>query len=703
MADSNPTKDLLALFNSRLSLSEKFSKKWKDNVKKWLKDYNIETLLESRFEGLDNQMQIPYIFSTIESGLPSIFETIPKLIMSQRGKKDREFTTFTNNVWEYLQGKIKLEEVIEEAGFNFLVTGHGDIKYGWTLETQDVEETQDQPLLNSDGSPVLDKQEQPVTQPLITKTKVPVKDLPFIKSYDYKHMEFSPESKFVLDDEENLIPYKFYKTSMTPEQIKEKYNKTPKTKTYLDLKEIDSQLTEDDGKDFVKTDLERTDVWEYYGTLPQTESLDNNWRSSKVYYSVFIKDAILKKPEELSKKPSLELGNYGSTTSFWRFGEPKVLRELEQDISLGRSRIADIRDKQGTKIAIPEGTEVDEAALKRAKDFVVMRFIGSTPPQYITPPPLPETILVALQQSRDDLQMASATLDISRGGDSNTVSTATGQKIFSNATEKRINRKKKKIGNLIKAIAKNLLILCAYNWDAEVFGKITDIDDPTALNQYIEQLKQLGEEFDIDIDLESINDNSETEAASAIALYREMKDDPIIKREEVVRYAIIRGFNIKDSDRFIKTQQEIQAEAANTPTPKTNVSVSVKADAGTPQGDEILVAEGLIKAQSQANSTNPDNILKSLEYLVTNQLITEQEASQIASKLAQVQPQQPNTANPTGQLDQTASDGEVGRPSTASPTDVVKNSMVGSDNTQIAAQNASGKQTGVAKGPQGLK
>ena len=47
--------------------------------------------------------------------------------------------------------------------------------------------------------------------------------------------------------------------------------------------------------------------------------------------------------------------------------------------------------------------------------------------------------------------------------------------------------------------------------------------------------------------------------------------------------------------------------------------------------------------------------------------------------------------------------GEVGRPMTQNPMDVVQKSMPGSDSTQISSQNeAAYKQANVMKGPQGV-
>lgn len=639
--------EILKLLNSRLKISKKFTeKKYIEKVKSAIKDYKIESLdCFSDESDIHNKLQIPYIFSTIESGLPSIFETMPNIIMTQFGREDREFTEFTNQVWVYVRNKINLEEEIENTGIMFLIGGMGSMKYGWETDTESITETIQQPMLNSDGTPAVDEMGQPVLQDIEKPREVVTKDQPFIEYTSFEKIYFSPESSFVLDDINNKIPFFFIEDTLTKDQIKYKYkiNKKDLGSEVLKVSDVyengtDSVAdTEDElikDKDLLGSDLERVKVFYFYGVLPKMFAPDStSWKPDRVYSCIFTKDKLLEGFKVIEKKPILNLGNYGVPTEFFKFGESKILKDLEKDVSLGRSVMMDYRDRLATKLGIPNGTEYDEEAFKSPKVFASVKFIGDKLPQYITPPPVPEVVMTALEQSRSDIQMTSGQLDISRGGDSNTVNTATGQKIFSATHEKRINRKRKKIAKFIEAIAKNILKLCAENWEIDKFSQISGYspEDITTYN-FIEKLKNVGEEYDVLIEVEDISNNKEADKAQTIAMYRELKDSPFIKQDELIKLVIKKGFDQRDVERFLKGEM------------------------------------------------TPEQLIVAVEQLVNMGFISPEVGQQMILMFQQ-----------QIQMEQSG-ENQGGRPSTANPVDVVKNSMTGSDSTQIVAQNNSAKQ-----------
>ncbi len=630
--------DLLKLLKSRLSVSRNASKKWRKNVELWLQDYNIESFENIDFDDLHNQLQVPYIFTTIESGLPSMFENMPSIIMTKRGKLDKEFTLWTERVWDYIVEKTNLEENVENVGIMSLIAGLSQLRWGWKLRTKQIEQKRNETLIDPDTKlPVIDETGKPVTQEVIEKVDIVVEDRPMLEFYNYDKVYYSPESSFVMDDTDNKIPYIICEKVLTPDEVKDIYGVDPDEQSLemLDITDENGQsLTSADiKKRFSEADLKRLHVYYYFGVLPKKYA-PKGWASDSVYKIVFSNSQILSKPEEIDKKPIVLLGNYGTPVEFERFGEPKVLRELEQDVSLGRSILADYRDRVATKIALPHGTEVDEDALKAPRKFQIVRFIGQQYPQYIAPPNVPESVVINLSQSRSDIQLASAQLDLARGGTTSVVDTATGQKIFEAATQRRIARKRRKIGKFIKYIAKNLLVLSAQNWDIETFVRITD-EDPQKVADYVERLKLLGEDYDIKIKVEDLNFNKEARKAQAIAMYRELKDNPLINQHELIKEAIQIGFDEEDADRFLN------------------------------------------------NNLSPEQMAMAVDQLVQMGVVQPDMAEQVKMSLMQPQIQ--------GQIG-------AGRPSTQNPVDVINKSMPGADVNQIQAQNsASYKQVGVPK------
>lgn len=641
--------ELLELLNARVLLSKRFGKNHSDNVKKWEKDYNIQTIADAKFENLDNQIQIPYIFSSTEGGLANIFENFPSIFIKQRGIEDREFTDFANQTWEYLRDKLSLEESTEDAAVYFLNNGQSSTRYGWDLQLTEV----DMPALDpTTGEEIID----PLTgQPQTQKVSVATKNLPYVCIHTDEEILFSPESRFILDDEKNLIPYIVWVQKLRKEQAEEYYGVSVEDEELesinvdeLDKKNDMNKVTQAE-EAIASEDLKRVKAYSYVGVLPKEklpEQLQENYHADNVYYTVFSKKKVYKQPEQITKKPVLNLGNYGMPTRFFRFGEAKILRELEQDISLGRSRVMDLRDRQGSKVAIPQGTEFDEASFKRSRDYTFMRYVGNTPPQYINPPPIPDTIISCINMSRDDIQMASAQMDISRASMQNTVATATGQKIFAGETNKRNAKKRKKVARYLRALAKNLLILCGQNWSAEEFSKITDIPVEQIIEQgWVEKLAELGTDYDVEIDIDSMGDTREADAANALALFREMKDRPNINQDELTKFVLKVGFRQKDASRFLMT------------------------------------------------NITPEMIMMVLEHLAQLQVLSPEDLQVIAEKMDMSGQPGPAQNQPTGQ-------GE-GRPPVNNPTEVMQESMQGTDATQMSAQRmAAPKQTNVPKGPQ---
>lgn len=649
--NKNESSELYKLLDSRYRLAKKFSKDYIKEAKRALKDYELDSFDEygssAKKDDLWNKLQVPYIFSTIESGIPAMFDNMPNIVVQAGGKKDALVTEFADSIWSYLKRELGLKNLTKDVGFTFMLTGVGSARYGWVTETDNVKETKSEPILDELGQPLMSADGQPVTQEFTNEYEVITKNMPTVDYNRYNKIFFSPESTFTIDDDSGKIPYILFEESLTTDQIEYLYDVKLEAVDIIDLKDVDEDLdTNDESLEkagIQKSDIQRIKVISYCGQLPKkylSKELQENWKPTNVYKTVFTsaEHKILAAPEITNKKPHLLLGNYGSPDKFWHFGEAKALRELEADVSLGRSIVADYRDRLATKVAMPHTAEFDEESFRSPKEFTIVKFLGQQYPQYITPPPVPETVMSGINMSREDIQMTSGQLDISRGGTSSTVNTATGQKIFESVHEKRIAQKRDKVGTFMSALATNLLLLCAENWSVEEFAKVTDMD-PQMIEQeqLIDKLADITKGYDLIIDVESMTDNKETESAQAIALYREMKDQMSVNQDELLKYVVQVGFRQKDPDRFLS--QEV----------------------------------------------TPEQMVRSLEEMVKMGAIPQDVAAQILQQImASTQPQNGG--------------GDMGRPATQDPTQVVEKGMPGADNTQITAQTeAAYKQQGVPK------
>jgi hypothetical protein len=204
-------------------------------------------------------------------------------------------------------------------------------------------------------------------------------------------------------------------------------------------------------------------------------------------------------------------------------------------------------------LTIEAGTQLDPNALQDVQKRKPLVYTG-TPPQFIVPPTMPATIVNADQIARSDAQFISGTLDLSKGAqETNTVKTATGQQLFAQSADKRINKARKALGKFFKYSVINLFKLCADNWEE---GKIITITDEEGMTNDIpvdlEMLKTVDFDTDIDISLDNIMVNENTLAERAIALYDKIKDDPMVDRQAIfVDFLLKKGFRIKNPEKYI--------------------------------------------------------------------------------------------------------------------------------------------------------
>jgi hypothetical protein len=566
------TSDRLGLLKSRLALAKAWCDKPHKAWKEAIKEYEIDDISDT--EEIRDKVRIPYIFRRVESDLPAIFDDQPELFFKG---KDEAIKALENKIYEgydWLWDIQSLDERIEDAGTYFDLLGIGMLESPWVTKTKKVTEMQPTPIPVTDemGQPITDEMGQPMTEmgEMPVELEVPIIDNPKAEVPDPFKVYFSPETKFnaILDYEH--CPYYFKETVMIKEEVKEKFGKDvdPDESMKFDDEDINTSTKNDASVEAHKDDLKRVTVYEYYGVLPEEEAKKiegEPWSYDKDYHVFFTKSEELKAEEcPYEIKPMHIVGNYGLANRFWKFGDAKVLRLLVKELEAYRSQILKHTRKMANPKPLIEATsDVDENAFNDPRVGRTVKYTG-TAPTYLSPANLGQEVQVGVDMARTDLEKSSGSFDLASGGNQSQVKTPRGIQVFSEAADKNVRRKRKKIGRFIRQIILFQLRQLALNWTAddpmtkEVFGEDTDINQ-----QVLDILKDDHLLAKLDVEIESLSLNRVQMKQDSLdlldtALNSEAKFPGLVNLQEIWKDVLQNGFSKKDADRYLTSLQEIQ-------------------------------------------------------------------------------------------------------------------------------------------------
>lgn len=531
--------NLLNNLKSRFGVAEDFTKEFHEQIKQGIKEYKAESPFDKITYNADTniiqvtdnryKMVYPLIFNNTESMLASMFDRTPDLIFTGRGKMDEEKKNKVDAAYRYLVDKCDLEWFMNDSAWWFVVAGFatGHISY--------KKEYHDEPVLDEMGQPIIDMDGQPQMRTVYDF------DDPEVEVGDLTKEYFSPESEFTVKMDK--VPYQFRKTLMDPVRIKEIYKKDVEPDATLEVAIKD--------KTEIK-DLKRVQVWMYYGNVPKENKGEvDNWTYDGEYYIVYTSKEILHK-EKLKGKSCRAVKWYGVPNEFFGFGLAKLLRNMQAEKSMRRGqqiRYADVL--AFPKITIDETSDLDDDAMLDPRANLIVTYKDKKP-EYLIPPEMPQTLIIAEQHVDSDAQQTSGLIDISTGAQQSSVDTATGQSIFAEAAAQRVRRAKDKFTSFYKQIVIGLLKEAQANWQTEKLVSITD-DEGNEQEVAIKpsDLSDIDFDKDIDIDGESMSINRDVMRQQAIGFYNITKNDPIVNRKEVIKDVVQQGFGKTNPDRYI--------------------------------------------------------------------------------------------------------------------------------------------------------
>lgn len=557
----NQPKTLLEFLKNRYSLSYESGTDFRNMVKKNVEDYKCEkdrglqkdtTIYNQHLATKRYEFPMPYIYSTHESIMSSLFEKPFELVWTGKGTNDDNKADKIKSVYKYLYDKLDLDHFLNESAWWFILCG-----FVSSYQTYEVIIKGYENVMDSSGQPMFDEMGQPVTTPLYEwhDPKVFVDD-------PYK-THFAPDSKFSYDASQS--PYLIREELVDKALVEKVYNvKDIPTSDFIAVENFDKK------SEMQKSDLKRAKLMYYCGNIPEDYKKEvKNWDYDKVYNCIFIDNKVLH-TEEKDKNTTLARWFY-VPNEFYGFGIGKTLSSSQREISMRRGQMIKYADEYAYPwLALPSDTTVDQNSLLDVTKRKPLVFNGN-PPQYIIPPTMPDSILKADEYARSDAQFISGTLDVSKGAqDTNTVKTATGQQLFAQSQEKRIVKAKKSLLKYFKATMINLLELARDNWEEDKVLSITDDEgQETQLTISPAELQDINFDTDIDIQFETATVNKETLAQRAIDLYDKVKDDQLIDRKKIFMKMLKDGFNVKNPEFYIREnveQEQLGADGQPLPT-----------------------------------------------------------------------------------------------------------------------------------------
>ena len=551
--------DRLSLIKSRLTVAKAWCKKPHKAWKAYIDEYEIADVADT--DEIKDKVRIGYIFRRTESDLPAIFDDQPDLFFKSKKKIFDQFETPLEDTYDWLWDIQSLEEKFEDAGTHFLLLGMGFISSPWITKTKKVVE----PATDEMGNPALDEMGQPVMQ----EYDAPYVDRPNAEVKNPFKLYFSPETKFnfVLDYEH--CPYLFEEQTLTKEEIKAKYSKDvdPTEILKTDDTDVDGEIDKELNTE-QKDDIKRVTAYHYYGCLPEAQAKGikasdgskTGWEYDKEYHIVFtMNEELLSEENPYPTKPYFVVGNYGLAQKFWKFGDAKHLKPIVQELEQYRSQILKhTRKMANPKPLVPVEADIDKDAFTDPRVGRPVTYSNNQPPSYLSPAPLGTEVQVGVDMARTDLEKTSGSFDLASGGNQSQVKTPRGIQVFSEAADKNVRRKRKKIARFIRCVIVFQLRQVAQNWTP---------DDPMAMQVLGENpeenqifLQFLADEnlvSKVDVEIESLSINRVQMKQDAMDLFDLTSKFPnIFNLTEIAKDLIQNGFGKRDGDRYLISEDQ---------------------------------------------------------------------------------------------------------------------------------------------------
>ena len=570
---------LLQLLNQRREIAKSFTKNFHDEVKKCIDDYQVKDtrretgVTDKHLQKRRYTFNIPYIFATHESLMASFFESIPDIIITGRSKGQEATESMLKAMYAYFQDKLDFDELLNTSAWWFFLVGFVRSTVGYKIE-----ESGSVPQLDSDGNPMFDEMGEPVVIPQYSYHD------PIVDVDDPLKVYYSPDSEFTISGD--AIPYSFVTKLFDPDEVEH---------TYGERVEPNAEVDVSDPKMKDKEDLKRCELYFYCGQLPSTledfEKYELVWEYGKDYYVVSDGKQILHAEEK--RKSSKYARYFNIPREFFGYGIGKTLRDIQKEISIRKGQKVRYADMHAFPwLTVDSATKVDQNSIMDIEKRKPLIY-SEKKPEYIMPPNMSDALLKIDEEDRSDAQFISGMLDLSKGAQqTTTVKTATGQQLFAQSQDKRLQKARKIIAKYYRETVIEVFKQAAENWEDE--KTITYYDDAQQVEVTVQKslLQEVDFDTDVDFNLDSASVNQDILSQRWISLFEQAKSVPeVANLPEVWKKTMREAFKVNNPESYTLEQQPM-LPPEETPTEETPTEPTEPTQPQT-LGEQLAPTSGL--------------------------------------------------------------------------------------------------------------
>lgn len=456
-----------------------------------------------------------YVFSNIEAIVPKMFDRLPGFQVLGRGEDDDVKSPLVEAVLKYkFDHALNIEEEMEDAVRDMLISGFGVFKICWDFVDKEVEE---------DAGGAKEK-----------KT--------YIEKDDVSLKIVNPKNFYITAGDTRMgnADGFFEKMIVGIEDAKAKWGDDKG----FDANHYTVSLSED--KENLKKAGAKTVVWEFHDS-----------KTKKVY--TFTDNDILDTRDwyDHGHFPYVVLPNYRGAHEFYGMSEVYQLEPLQDEILEIEAQQSEFRKRAiNPKKVVMKGA-IDDVNMQRLRNPKI-NVIEVTQPnaiQWEQPAMIGPDIYRMREQKKEDISLMTGQNEISRGGVEETVKTATGQAIVNDASQGRIRHKVRAMERAMKEILYQVHGLLVQFQDKEERVKITDQKENPYQNYTKEEIAG-NYDFVIDI-VESMPLLRERRGQMALQAYEVFKDDPAVDQERLKKKVMQLTFqDINAEDLIVEPKEE---------------------------------------------------------------------------------------------------------------------------------------------------